>query len=249
MAGHSKWANIKFRKQAQDAKRGKIFTKLIKEITVSARTGGGDPESNPRLRTAIQKAKQNNMPMKNIENAIKKGTGEIPGVVYEEITYEGYGPGGVAVMVECMTDNKNRTVGEIRHLFSKYGGNLGESGSVSYLFEKKGIIRILKEKYDEEELMMLAIDAGAEDVETEDEFYIVYTTFENLNNVKKVLEENNIDIESAEVEQIPSTTIQLDEDGAKKMMKLMNFLEDHDDVQNVWANFDIDDEILNSLDA
>lgn len=247
MSGHSKWANIKFRKQAQDAKRGKIFTKLIKEITVAARMGGGDPETNPRLRTAIQKAKQNNMPMKNIENAIKKGTGELPGVVYEEITYEGYGPGGVAVMVECMTDNKNRTVGEIRHLFSKHGGNLGESGCVSYLFEKKGIIRILKENYDEEEVMMVAIDAGAEDVASEDEFIIITTKFEDVDKVKKSLEENGFNIESAEVEQIPSTTISLDKNSAQKMLKLMNALEDHDDVQNVWANFDIDDEILKEM--
>lgn len=247
MAGHSKWANIKFRKEAQDAKRGKIFTKLIKEITVAAKLGGGDPESNPRLRTAIQKAKQNNMPMKNIENAIKKGTGELPGVVYEEITYEGYGPGGVAVMVECMTDNKNRTVGEIRHLFSKHGGNLGETGCVSYLFEKKGIIRVPAEKYNEEDIMMMVIDAGAEDVKTEDEFIVITTSFENFEDVKKVLEENQVEISGSGIEMIPMTTISLDADQARRMMKLMDALEDHDDVQNVWANFDIDDELMKEL--
>ncbi len=249
MSGHSKWANIKIRKGAQDAKRGKLFTKLIKEITVAAKMGGGDVDANPRLRTAVNRAKQNNLPVKNIENAIKKGTGELPGVVYEEIVYEGYGPGGVAILIESMTDNKVRTVAEFRHMFSKYGGNLGEMGSVAWVFDKKGVIRVLKNDYDEDELMMTAIDAGADDVETEDEFYIIYTAYENLDAVKTALEEQNITIQSAEVEMIPQNTVKLDEEGARKILKFMEVFEDHDDVQHIWANFDISDEILEKLEG
>ncbi|NOX37289.1 MAG: YebC/PmpR family DNA-binding transcriptional regulator [Calditrichaeota bacterium] len=249
MAGHSKWANIRFRKERQDAKRGKIFTKLIKEITIAARMGGGDPAANPRLRTAIQNAKAANMPMKNIENAIKKGTGELPGVVYEEVTYEGYGPGGVAMYIVCTTDNKNRTVAEIRHLLNKYGGNLGESGSVSWMFDKKGLIRVKRANYDEEELMLLAIDAGAEDFRVEDEFYEIYTDFKELDAVRSQLEEQGIHIESAEITFIPQSTVRLEGKQAEQMLKLMEALEDNDDVQNVYANFDIDEAVMEKLQA
>ncbi|RMF56723.1 MAG: YebC/PmpR family DNA-binding transcriptional regulator [Calditrichaeota bacterium] len=248
MAGHSKWANIRFRKERQDAKKGKIFTKLIKELTIAARMGGGDPESNPRLRTAIQAAKAANMPMKNIENAIKKGTGELPGITLEEVTYEGYGPGGVALYIVCTTDNRNRTVSEVRHLLNKYGGNLGESGCVSWLFDKKGLIRVLAQNYDEEELMMLAIDAGAEDFQSEDEFYEIYTAFEDLEKVRSSLEEAGIQIESAETTYIPQNTVPLEGKQAEQMLKLMDALEENDDVQNVYANFDIDEKVMEALE-
>jgi YebC/PmpR family DNA-binding regulatory protein len=247
MAGHSKWANIKFRKERQDAKKGKIFTKLIKEITVAARVGGGDPTMNARLRQAIQAAKQNNMPAKNIENAIKKGTGEMPGVVYEEINYEGYGPGGVAMFIECMTDNKNRTVGEIRHILSKHGGNLGESGCVGWMFDRKGVIRVKKENYDEDELMIIAIEAGAEDLKAEDDFYEIITAFEDLEAVRTALEEKGIVIEEAVATRIPQNTVPLSGSDAEKMLKLLDALEDNDDVQNVYANFDIDEKVMESL--
>jgi YebC/PmpR family DNA-binding regulatory protein len=247
MAGHSKWANIKFRKERQDAKKGKVFTKLIKEITIAARSGGGDPESNPRLRNAIQNAKTVNMPMKNIDNAIKKGTGELPGVVYEEVTYEGYGPGGVAVYIECTTDNKNRTVSEIRHLLSKYGGNLGESGCVSWKFDKKGLILIPKSKYDEEELMLMAIDSGADDFKIEDEFFEIYTSFEKLEEINLILNEGGIQIDSANVTFIPQATLPLEGKQAEQMLKMIDALEDNDDVQNVYANFDIDEEVMEKI--
>ncbi len=249
MAGHSKWANIKFRKERQDSKRGKIFTKLIKEVTVAARTGGGDPNMNPRLRQAMQAAKQNNMPSKNIENAIKKGTGEMPGVIYEEVTYEGYGPGGVAIYIECLTDNKNRTVSEVRHLLSKHGGNLGASGCVGWMFDRKGVIRVLKENYEEEELMLAAIEAGAEDLVSEDEFYEIFTNFESLDDVRSTLEEAGIQIASSEPTFIPQNTQPLEGKQAEQMIKLMEALEDNDDVQNVYANFDIDESVLESLSS
>ncbi len=249
MAGHSKWANIRYRKERQDAKRGKIFTKLIKEITIAARMGGGDPESNPRLRTAIQNAKAANMPMKNIENAIKKGTGELPGVNYEEVIYEGYGPGGVAMLILCTTDNKNRTVSEVRHILTKYGGKLGETGGVNWMFDKKGLIRVPRANYDEEELMMLAIDAGAEDFRLEDEFYEIYTKFEELDQVRSRLEAKGVHIENAEVTYIPQNTVPLEGKQAEQMIKLMEALEDNDDVQNVFANFDIDEEVLEKIEG
>jgi len=249
MAGHSKWANIRFRKERQDAKKGKIFTKLIKEITIAARLGGGDPASNPRLRTAIQNAKAANMPMKNIENAIKKGIGELPGVVYEDVHYEGYGPGGVAMLIHCTTDNKNRTVAEIRHLLNKYGGNLGASGSVSWMFDKKGLIRVKRQNYDEEELMLLAIDAGAEDFKVEDEFYEIYTPYKELETVRSFLEEKGIGFESAEITYIPQSTVRLEGKQAEQMLRLMEALEESDDVQNVYANFDIDEEVMERLQA
>lgn len=247
MAGHSKWANIKFRKERQDAKKGKIFTRLIKEITISARTGGGDPNVNPRLRNAIQAAKAANMPMKNIDNAIKKGTGELPGVVFEEVTYEGYGPGGVALYVLCTTDNKKRSVGEIRHIFSRHGGNLGENGCVNWMFDRKGFIRVPSENYDEEELMLQAIEAGADDFKVEDEFYELYTPFEELDSVRTKLEEAGITVESSEITFIPQNTVRLEGKHAEQMLKLMEALEDNDDVQNVFANFDIDEKIMEEL--
>ena len=248
MSGHSKWHSIRHKKARVDAARGKIFTRLIKELTVSARIGGGDESMNPRLRTAIQAAKAANMPAKNIDNAIKKGTGELPGVVYEEVTYEGYGPGGVAMFISAMTDNKNRTVAEIRHLLSKYGGNLGESGSVAWMFEVKGLIKVAREKYDEEELFMIVIDAGADDMKTENpDSYEIYTDPDQLNNVQSKLEENNVVTESAERTMIPKNTVKLDIKTAEQMLKLMDILDDHDDVQDIFANFDIDDEVIDKI--
>jgi YebC/PmpR family DNA-binding regulatory protein len=248
MSGHSKWHSIRHKKAKVDAERGKIFTKLIKELTVSARIGGGDPDMNPRLRTAVAAAKAANMPAKNIDNAVKKGTGELPGVVYEEIIYEGYGPGGVALYINAMTDNKNRTVAEIRHLLSKYGGNLGESGCVAWMFERTGLIKIPKEKYDEEELFLIAIEAGAEDMKNEDpDFYEIYTDYEMLDEVRTALEEKKVHIDSAERTMIPKTFVNLEGKPAEQMLKLMEFLDDHDDVQDIYANFDIDDEVMASL--
>ena len=241
MSGHSKWHSIKHKKAKVDAQRGRIFTKLIKEITVAARMGGGDPEMNPRLRVAITAAKAANMPAKNVDNAIKKGTGEMPGVVYEDVTYEGYGPGGVAMFLEAVTDNKNRTVAEVRHLFSKYGGNMGENGSVAWMFERKGMITIPAENYDEDELFEIAIEAGAEEMEKEDDKYIIYTAFEDFNDVRSALEEKSVTIETAELTRIPSNTVSLSGKGAEQLMKLMNVLDEHDDIQNVYANFDIEE--------
>lgn len=247
MAGHSQYANIKFRKDRQDAKKGKIFTKLIKEITISARIGGGDPNANPRLRKAVQAAKAANMPMKNIENAILKGTGELPGVVIEEVNYEGYGPGGVALYVLCTTDNRNRTVGEIRHILSRHGGNLGESGCVAWMFNRKGLIRVPKGNYNEEELMLQAIEAGADDFQVEEGFYELYTPFEELDAVQTKLEESGIQIDSADITYITQNTVPLDGKHAEQMLKLMNILEDHEDVKNVFANFDIDEKVIEAL--
>jgi YebC/PmpR family DNA-binding regulatory protein len=247
MSGHSKWANIKFRKERQDAKKGKIFTKIIKEITIAARSGGGDPETNPRLRAAMQNAKSNNMPTKNIENAILKGTGELPGVVYEEVTYEGYGPGGVAIYIECTTDNKNRTVSEIRHLLSKYGGNLGESGCVAWMFEKRGLITVPKRNYSEEELMLTAIDAGAEDFKVEEDSYEIYTADEELGSVNERLEARGIAIGSSDLTFVPQTTVRLEGKLAEQMLRLMDALDENDDVEGVYANFDIDESIMENI--
>ena len=248
MSGHSKWSTIKHKKAAQDAKRGKIFTKLIKEITVAARLGGGDPAANPRLRAAIEAAKAQNMPKNNIERAIKKGTGELEGVSYEEVTYEGYGPGGVAVLVETITDNRQRTVAEVRHIFAKRGGSMGEPGSVAWIFEKKGLIVIEKSKVDEDTLMDAALEAGAEDIQDSGTEWEIETRPENLEKVKKALEDAGIEILSAEVSMVPSNTIDIqDEKQAEQLMKLMNALEDNDDVQHVYANFDIPDELLEKV--
>lgn len=247
MAGHSKWANIKFRKERQDAKKGKVFTKLIKEITISARSGGGDPHTNPRLRTAIQAGKLANMPMKNIENAIKKGTGELPGVVYEDIIYEGYGPGGVAIYIECTSDNKNRTVSEIRHLLNKYGGNLGESGCVAWMFDKKSLTQVSRENYDEEELLLLSIDAGAEDFEKDDDTFLIYSSVDDQEMVYTKLKEAGINIKTSDITFVPQTTVQVDGREAEQMLNLMEALEDNDDVKNVYANFDIDEDIMEKI--
>ncbi len=248
MSGHSKWSTIKHKKAATDAKRGKAFTKLIKEITVSARDGGGDPTANPRLRTAVANAKSVNMPNDNIERAIKKGTGELPGVTYDEISYEGYGMGGVAVMVDVLTDNKNRTVAEIRSIFTKAGGSVGENGCVSWMFDKKGLITVLAEAVEEDELMEIVLDAGADDINMSDGIYEIKTPAGKLELVRDAITAKNLKIESAEISMIPQSTVKLDEGDAKKMLKLMDALDDQDDVQKVYANFDIPDDIMEKLD-
>ncbi len=243
MAGHSKWAQIKHKKAAVDAKRGKIFTKIAKEITVAVRLGGKDPEMNPRLRTVIAKAKSVNMPNDNIERAIKKGTGELQESQYEEIRYEGYGPAGVAVMVDVMTDNKNRTVGEIRHLFTKYNGNLGESGCVGWIFDQKGYFVFDGSVITEDELMEIAIDAGAEDVKRDGNSFEVITSPEDFENVKEVFDKKNLKYSVAEITMIPKNYVELKDKDAQNMLKLFEALEDHDDVQNVYANFDMPDDM------
>jgi YebC/PmpR family DNA-binding regulatory protein len=239
MSGHSKWHSIKHKKGALDAKRGKLFTKFIKEITVAARSGGGDPEGNARLRKAIADAKAGNMPNDTIDRAIRRGTGEEAGVNYEEITYEGYGPGGVALMVQSMTDNRNRTVAEIRHIFSKNGGNLGESGSVGWMFEKKGYIVVDKAMKSEEELFELAIDAGADDLRDDEDTFEVITSPEAFDGVLSAIKKAGIEPQLAEVEMVPQNYVRLEGQDARQMLKLMEALEDHDDVQKVSANFDI----------
>ena len=242
MSGHSKWASIKHKKGAADAKRGKIFTKLIKEITVAARIGGGDPAGNPRLRTAILIAKGKNMPVDNITRAIKKGTGELEGVHYEEVTYEGYGPGGAAIFLEAMTDNKNRTVSEIRAALGKAGGNLGETGCVGWMFEKKGRITVKTDAKSEDDLMELAIDAGADDMQTVDDHYEITIAVENFETVRKALEEASVPMDTAELTRIPQNTVLLDEKKGKALLKLMDILEDHDDIQKAYSNFVIPDD-------
>jgi YebC/PmpR family DNA-binding regulatory protein len=239
MSGHSKWHSIKHKKGALDAKRGKLFTKFIKEITVAARSGGGDPDANARLRKAINDAKAGNMPNDTIDRAIRRGTGEEEGVNYEEITYEGYGPGGVALMVQSMTDNRNRTVAEIRHIFSKNGGNLGESGSVGWMFEKKGYIVVEKAAKSEEELFELAIDAGADDLRDDEDNFEIMTSPDAFEAVLTAVKGAGIEPQVAEVEMMPQNYIKLEGSDARQMLKLMEALEDHDDVQKVSANFDI----------
>ena len=247
MSGHSKWSSIKHKKGAADAKRGKIFTKIIKEITVAARIGGGDPDGNPRLRTAIMGAKSKNMPVDNITRAIKKGTGELEGIQYEEHTYEGYGPGGAAIFLEAMTDNKNRTVSEIRAALGKAGGNLGENGCVGWMFEKKGLITVKAEAKSEDELMELAIDAGADDLQTVDEQYEITTAVENFEAVRKALEDAGVAMELAEITRIPQNTVSIDEKKGKALLKLMDILDDHDDIQKAYSNFDISDEVMAAI--
>ncbi|MEA3361751.1 MAG: YebC/PmpR family DNA-binding transcriptional regulator [Thermodesulfobacteriota bacterium] len=246
MSGHSKWANIKHRKGAQDAKRGKIFTKLIKEITIAARIGGGDLESNSRLRLAVDKAKQANMPKDNIDRGIKKGTGDLDGVTYEEGVFEGYGPGGVAVIVEFMTDNRTRTVAEVRHAFNKYGGSLGVSGSVAFMFDRKGQI-ILSDENDFETIFEAALEAGAEDVKEEDGIIEVITDPVEFETVKNELEEQGLKYQSAEVTMIPQNLNPVEGKQAESLMKMIDVLEDNDDVQNVHANFDISDEEMEKI--
>lgn len=249
MSGHSKWATIKRKKAVTDAKRGKAFTQLIKEITIAARMGGGDPKGNPRLRLAVDKAKSANMPADNIKRAIQKGTGELPGVTYEDVTYEGFGPGGVALIIESVTDNKNRTVSEIRHLLERHNGKFGASNSVAWMFHRKGIIRILKGNYSEDDLMNLTIEAGADDMRTEDEMYEIYTAPDNFETVKQTLETKGITLEEAEIQLIPENTVKVDGKDAEHVLKLMEVLEEHEDVQHVYANFDIDEKVLASLNA
>ncbi len=245
MSGHSKWSTIKHKKAATDAKRGKIFTKLAKEITVAAREGGGNMDMNARLRTAVQTARDNNMPGDNIDRAIKKGTGELPGLTYVECVYEGYGPGGVAIFAEIMTDNKNRTAAELRKVFSKRGASIGESGCVAWMFTRKGFLSIPKENADEETLMDLVLEAGAEDIQDDGDFWEVYTSVEDFENVKNAIKEKDIKWEVCDVNMIPNNTIKItDEPVARQILLLMEELEDHDDVQKVSSNFDIDDELI-----
>ncbi len=240
MSGHSKWSTIKRKKEKIDAERGKVFTRLIREITTAARHGGGDEGANPRLRTAVLTARAANMPMGNIEKAIKKGTGELPGVVYEEKTYEGYGPGGIAIMIDTMTDNTNRTTSTVRHLLAKHGGNLGETGCVSWMFEKKGLIGVSRGDCTEEKLMEIALDAGADDMTTEDDVFEIVTGPDDFINVKQALDKQNIKVSSAEITMIPKTTVKLEGKHAEQIVKLMEALEEEDDVQHVYANFDIE---------
>jgi YebC/PmpR family DNA-binding regulatory protein len=245
MSGHSKWANIKHKKTAEDAKRGKVFTKIIKEIIVAARIGGGDPGANPRLRGALLNARTNNVPKDNVERAIKKGTGELEGVQYEESTYEGYGPGGAAVLLESLSDNKNRTVADVRHVFNKYGGNLGENGCVAWMFQKRGWIAVAKKDTQEDALMAAALDAGAEDVrEEDDDNYEIITAPEDFDAVKKALEDAGIPIGDAEVTMLPQSYVSLSGKDAELMMKLMDALDDSDDVQKVYTNADIADDAI-----
>ncbi len=248
MSGHSKWANIKHKKGAADARRGKVFTRLIKEITVAARMGGGDPDGNPRLRSAIANARAENMPKDNIIRGIKKGTGELEGEVYDEILYEGYGPGGIAVLVECMTDNRNRTVAEVRHFFAKSNGNLGEAGCVAYMFDKKGMIYVDKSTTTEEELMDLSIEAGADDVVENGDQFEVLTAPEDFDEVRENLEKAGVTIAEASLTMVPQNTIAVTEEKkAKALLKLLQSLEEFEDVQNVHANCDIDEKLLEAL--
>jgi YebC/PmpR family DNA-binding regulatory protein len=236
MSGHSKWSTIKHKKGAADAKRGRIFTRLIKELTVAAREGGGSVDTNARLRKAVDDAKAANMPADNIKRAIQRGTGELPGVQYEEVTFEGYGPGGAAIFIEALTDNKNRTLPEIRHMFTKNGGNLGESGCVRFMFDKKGYIAVERDKVGEDRLMELALEAGADDLATDDaEYFEIYTAPESLNEVKTALEAKGVAIAASEVSMIPQTPVKLDEAKSAQLVKLMESIEEHDDVQNVWT--------------
>ncbi len=244
MSGHSKWAGIKHKKAKVDAQRGRTFTKIIREITVAARVGGGDPDGNPRLRLAIDKAKAVNMPQDNIQRAIQKGTGELPGTSYEEYIYEGYGPGGVAVLLEIVTDNKNRTAPEIRKAFAKYGGNLGESGCVAWMFEKKGLIQVEAAAADEDRLLGVVLEAGAEDVRRSDDIFEVITAPKDLERVKESLAKEKIEIAEGEVTMLPQNTVKLEGKQAQQMLQLMETLEEHDDVQNAYANFDIPEEIM-----
>ena len=241
MSGHSKWHTIKHKKGAADAKRGKVFTRIIKELTVAARNGGGDPEKNPRLRTIVADAKANNMPRENIERAIRRGTGEEPGVTYEEVTYEGYGPGGVALMIDTLTDNKNRTVGEIRHLLSKHAGNLAAENSVAWMFTRKGQIVVDKRGVDEDKLLSVALDAGADDMNDDESGWEIVCSPEKFEAVRDAVKKLGIEPTSAAVAMVPQNYVKLVGKEAQQMLKLMEAIEDHDDVQHVWANFDVEE--------
>jgi len=244
VSGHSKWASIKHKKAANDAKRGKLFTKLLKEVSVAARNGGGDPEMNPRLRTAMQTAKAANVPNDTIDRAVLKGTGELEGINYEEVVYEGYGPNGVALIIEVLTDNKNRSVSELRNILDRNGGSMGERGCVSWMFEKRGLILVEKSSIDEDELFLIAAEAGAEDLETQGGQIQIISPFEDFELVRLAIQESQASIALAEITMVPQTTVALDEKQAEQMIRLMDSLDDNDDVQKVYANFDIPDDIL-----
>ena len=244
MSGHSKWSTIKHKKAATDARRGKLFSRILREITVAARLGGGDPKGNPRLRTAILDARSNSMPNDNIERAIKKGTGELEAEVYEEVLYEGYGPGGIAILIEGLTDNRNRAAGEIRHIFARNGGNLAEAGSVSWMFHRRGYFAIDKSVLDEEKLMELALELGADDVSTEGEVYEIYTPLESFLAVQEELEKRNVPTTARQLAMIPQNYLPVPEDRLRQLLRLLEALEDHDDVQSVWTNMDVDEKVL-----
>jgi YebC/PmpR family DNA-binding regulatory protein len=244
MSGHSKWHSIKHKKAATDSKRGRIFTRLIKEMTAAARNGGGDPDANPRLRLAVATAKASNMPAENIKRAIMRGTGELPGISYEDVNYEGYGPGGVAIFMHVLTDNKNRTVAEVRHILGKNGGNLGESGCVGWMFDRKGYLVVEKSSADEEKLLDIALSAGADDMREDGSNFEILTAPENFEPVRAALEAAKIPTAAAEVSMMPQNYIKLEGKNAQTMLKLMEALEEHEDIQNVWANFDIDESEL-----
>lgn len=243
MSGHSKWSSIKHKKAKEDAKKGKVFTRLIKEITISTRLGGKDPMANPRLRLAIDKAKSQNMPSDNIERAIKKGSGELEGVSYEEYTYESYGPGGVAIIIEVITDNKNRTIPELRHLLNKYGGNLAENGSVNWMFEKKGLFTIPVNEIDEDKLLEMVIEKGVDDLKTEDNYYEITCEPAFYQDILNLLNENNIKIETSEITMLPNSLVPVQGKKAQQLLTLLDKIEDHDDVQNIYSNFDIIEEV------
>ncbi len=248
MSGHSKWATIRRKKERTDAARGRLFTKLIREIAAAARVGGGDPGGNPRLRTAVDAARSANMPSENIERAIKKGTGELPGTRYEEMIYEGYGPGGVAILLETLTDNKNRTTAEIRHIFSKHGGRMGEAGCVSWMFEQKGVVAVPKNVCSEDDLLALVLDAGAEDLKTDDEdVFEVVTDPSSLEGLREVLKGAGVSWERAELTRVPQRLVPVEAKHAQQLLRLMSFLEDQEDVQHTYANFDIPEELLHDL--
>ena len=244
MSGHSKWSTIKHKKAVTDARRGKLFSRILREITVAARLGGGDPKGNPRLRTAILEARSNSMPNDNIERAIKKGTGELEAEVYEEVLYEGYGPGGIAILIEGMTDNRNRAAGEIRHIFARNGGNLAEAGSVSWMFHRRGYFAIDKSVLDEEKLMSLALELGADDVSIEEEAYEIYTPMESFLSIQEELEKRNVPTTARQLAMIPQTYVPVPEDRLRQLLRLLEALEDHEDVQNVWTNMDVDEKVL-----
>lgn len=247
MSGHSKWSTIKHKKGAADAKRGKLFTKLIREVTVAARTGGADVNANPRLRAAVLAARAANMPGDNIERAIKRGTGDMEGMTFEQISYEGYGPGGAAVLVEVLTDNRNRTVSDVRHLFTKYNGNMGESGCVAWMFDRTGVIVTPKEGVDEDVLVECALEAGADDVKEEDDCFEVHCAYSDVEDIAEKLRSSGIEVRSATAVMLPQTTVKLEGRDAEVMLRLCEALEDNDDVQHVWSNFDIDDSLLEKL--
>ena len=247
MSGHSKWSTIKRKKAKTDSERGKVFTKVIKEITVAARTGGGDENTNPALRQAVASAKAVNMPAANVERAIQKGTGELPGVVYEEILYEGYGPGGTALLIEVLTDNKNRTVAEIRHILTKHNGNLGESGCVAWIFDKVGLITVKSDNISEDDLMEIVLEAGADDIRLDGDLYEIVTQPASYEEVKNALAEQQIETDSAELTKHPKNTVKVEGKEAEQVLRMMDLLEDHDDVNNVYSNFDIDEDFLNQL--